>query len=108
VIPFIGGLLATAPCVVAAFLARNGNRDDRSPRDGWVSRIESRVLVPKVYGRALRLPSAAIIVALLVGGNWGGIVGALLALPFGGPPCRCSLKNYWVDLPGDDNRQTAL
>ena len=40
---------------------------------------ESRVLVPRVYGRVLRLSPAAILLALLVGGRLLGIVGALLA-----------------------------
>ena len=43
--------------------------------------FESRVLIPIVYGRALRLPSSIVLFALIAGGTLGGIVGALLALP---------------------------
>jgi hypothetical protein len=43
--------------------------------------FESRVLVPLVYGRALRLPAAVVFLSLIVGAVLGGILGALLALP---------------------------
>src|SRR4029079_2857866 len=43
--------------------------------------FESRILVPRIYGNALRLLPAAIVIALLLGGSLLGIVGALLALP---------------------------
>jgi hypothetical protein len=69
--------------------------------------FESRVLVPKVYGRALRLPSAAIIVALLVGGKLGGIVGALLALPLAAA-VQMFIEELRLDLPGDDTDNSAL
>jgi hypothetical protein len=43
--------------------------------------FESRVLIPRIYNRALRLPSSVVLVALLAGGTLMGILGALLALP---------------------------
>ena len=43
--------------------------------------FESRVLVPLVYGRALRLSSSLVLFALVAGGTLAGILGALLALP---------------------------
>jgi hypothetical protein len=69
--------------------------------------FESRVLVPKVYGRALRLPSAVIIVALLVGGKLGGMIGALLALPLAAA-LRMLIEELRLELPGDDTDDSAL
>jgi len=43
--------------------------------------FESRILVPRVYGKVLRLPPAIVVVSLLVGGTLLGIIGALLAIP---------------------------
>ena len=43
--------------------------------------FESRVLVPVVYGRALRLPSSVVLFSLIAGATLLGIMGALLALP---------------------------
>jgi predicted PurR-regulated permease PerM len=81
VLPFVGGLLSATPASLAALA--------QGPRVAMVvfgailvyQEFESRVLVPRIYGKALRLPPGAIVVALLVGGSLLGIVGALLALP---------------------------
>lgn len=81
IIPFAGGYIASAPVVLAV-----------SPQGPTVTVIvvalmilyqefESRILVPRVYGRVLRLPPAFVLVSLLVGGSLAGILGALLALP---------------------------
>jgi predicted PurR-regulated permease PerM len=81
VLPFVGGLLSATPASLAALA--------QGPRVAMVvfgailvyQAFESRVLVPRIYGKSLRLPPAVIVVALLVGGSLLGIVGALLALP---------------------------
>jgi predicted PurR-regulated permease PerM len=43
--------------------------------------FENRVLVQRIYGNTLRLPSIVVVIALLAGAELQGIVGALLALP---------------------------
>jgi predicted PurR-regulated permease PerM len=43
--------------------------------------LESHVLAPLLYGRALGLPPVAILIALLAGVELLGILGALLAVP---------------------------
>ena len=43
--------------------------------------FEDRVLVPRIYGAALRLPTIAVVVALLAGAQLLGVLGALVALP---------------------------
>lgn len=44
--------------------------------------IENYYIGPRVYGDRLRLSNLAVIIAFAVGADIGGIVGALLALPF--------------------------
>jgi predicted PurR-regulated permease PerM len=100
VIPFVGGYIASAPAILAV-----------SSR-GWVvvtavlvlmaayQEFESRILVPRVYGRTLRLTPSAVIVALLVGGSLMGITGALLALPIAAG-LRMVLRELRVELPGE-------
>jgi putative heme transporter len=107
VIPFIGGLLATAPCVFAAYSRGTGIAAIVLIAMLAYQEFESRVLVPNVYGRALRLPSAAIIVALLVGGKLGGIAGALLALPLAAALLML-IDELRLDLPGDDTDDRSL
>ena len=62
--------------------------------------IESRILIPKIYGSALRLPSSIVLLALLVGATLGGIPGALLSLPLASA-IRMLVEELRVDLPGE-------
>jgi predicted PurR-regulated permease PerM len=62
--------------------------------------FESRVLVPRVYGQALRLPSTVVLFSLLVGGTLMGVAGALLALPFAAAVMML-IEELRVQLPGE-------
>jgi hypothetical protein len=62
--------------------------------------LESRVLVPLVYGRALRLPSSVVLFSLIAGTVLGGLVGALLALPLAAAVLML-LEELRVELPGE-------
>jgi predicted PurR-regulated permease PerM len=102
VIPFIGGFLVIAPAVLAA-LSRG------VPVAGVVLALllaymefESRILVPKVYGKVLRLSSTVVILALVAGGILMGIVGALLALPIAAGLLMI-MEELRVEMPGDDS-----
>jgi predicted PurR-regulated permease PerM len=63
--------------------------------------FESRFLVPRVYGRVLKLPSSIVLVSLLAGGTLMGIPGALLALPVAAA-IRMMVAELRVELPGED------
>ncbi|NVB83012.1 MAG: AI-2E family transporter [Kofleriaceae bacterium] len=99
-IPFVGGYIASTPVVIAA-----------TPHGLTVTLVvvcimilyqefESRILVPRVYGRVLRLPPAMVLVALLVGASLAGILGALLALPIAAG-LQMLVRELHVDLPGE-------
>src|SRR5450830_898552 len=62
--------------------------------------FESRVLVPLVYGRALRLPSSIVLFALIAGGSLYGIAGALLALP-AAAALLMLVEELKMELPGE-------
>jgi len=102
VIPFIGALLATAPAVLVAL--------SQGLPTGLVvllalfiyQEFESRILIPKVYGRSLRLAPATVVLALLAGGLLLGVMGALLALPIAAG-LQMMVAELRVDLPGDDS-----
>ena len=61
--------------------------------------FESRILVPRVYGRVLRLSPALVLLALLIGGTLLGVLGALLALPIAAG-MQMLVRQLRVDLPG--------
>ncbi|WP_066369926.1 AI-2E family transporter [Herbidospora mongoliensis] len=81
-LPVIGALFAGLLAAVVAFVAK-----------GWivalivvavtilVQQLEGHVLAPLIYGKALDLPGAVILIALAVGSFVAGIVGAFLAAP---------------------------
>jgi hypothetical protein len=69
--------------------------------------FESRILVPRIYGKTLRLSSATVIIALLVGGKLLGILGALLALPVAAG-VRMVFEELRVELPGDDSSNPVI
>jgi predicted PurR-regulated permease PerM len=100
IIPFVGGYVASAPVIIAVI--PNGTTAVIAVTILMVlyQEFESRILVPRVYGRTLRLPPAIVLVALLVGGTLAGIVGALLALPIAAG-LQMVMRELRVDLPGE-------
>jgi predicted PurR-regulated permease PerM len=44
--------------------------------------LENSVILPRVYGKRLRVSTPVVLIALLIGGSLYGVVGAVLALPF--------------------------
>ena len=107
VIPFVGGALATTPAVIGALAV--------SPTVAVLIAVimlsyqefESRILVPKIYGRTLRLGASTVILALLIGGTLLGILGALLALPISAGLLMIA-RELRVELPGDDSDDGTL
>jgi len=81
VVPMIGPVLAAIPAVFFAFL--------QAPTLGlWVilfyiivQQLENHILVPLVFGKTIGLNPIVVIIALLVGSQLAGILGAILAVP---------------------------
>ncbi|MFC5831392.1 AI-2E family transporter [Nonomuraea insulae] len=81
-LPVVGAFMAGLLAAVVALVAK-----------GWlvalivvavtlaVQQIEGHVLAPQIYGKALDLPGAVILVAITVGSVIAGIAGAFLAAP---------------------------
>ncbi|MFV2197741.1 AI-2E family transporter [Nocardiopsis sp. LOL_012] len=81
-IPIIGAFLSGLLAVLVALVT-----------EGWivalvvlgvvllVQQLESNVFAPRIYGQALELPSAIVLIALTIGSILGGITGLFLATP---------------------------
>ncbi|MFE3461653.1 AI-2E family transporter [Nocardiopsis aegyptia] len=81
-LPIIGAFLTGLLAALVAFVT-----------EGWVvavivvavvvvvQQLESNVFAPRIYGQALELPSAVVLIALTVGGIVGNIPGLFLATP---------------------------
>jgi predicted PurR-regulated permease PerM len=98
-IPYIGPVLATAAPVL--FALSKGVPVALIVLVALVlyEELESRLIIPRVYGKTLRLSPVAVTIALLMGGKLFGIVGALLALPIAAA-IRATVEELRIDLPG--------
>jgi putative heme transporter len=100
IIPFIGGYVASLPVILAVT-----SRGTAAVLIVFFlmfayQEFESRILVPRVYGKVLRLPPAVVLISLLVGGTLMGITGALLALPIAAG-LQMVVRELRVELPGE-------
>ena len=107
VLPFVGIFLTMVPAVLASL------------SQGLVvtmivlvvmlcyEEFESRVLVPLVYGRALRLPSSLVLFALIAGGTLAGVLGALLALPVAATILML-IDEARMAMPGEDVQRAEM
>ena len=107
VFPFVGIFLTMVPALLASL-----------PQGAVVTLVvlllmlayeefESRVLVPVVYGRALRLPSSVVLFALIAGGTLAGVAGALLALPVAATILML-IEELRIELPGEDPQRADV
>jgi len=107
VLPYIGALLSVGAAVLAAL--------PRGPDIIIIVLVlmlayetfESRLLIPRIYGRALRLPSSIILFSLLAGSVLSGVVGALLALPVAAAVLMF-IEELRVELPGQQAQATDV
>jgi len=107
VLPYIGALLACGPAFFAALQQGTTVAIVVLFVLGAYQELESRLIVPRIYGTVLRLPAAWIMIALLVGGKLLGILGALLALPIAAG-IRMIIMELRVELPGEETAPESL
>lgn len=81
IIPYVGPIIGAIPAVVIALL-------DTPAKAIWVilaftiiQQIESAVLSPKIVGDSVGLHPIVVILSLLIGNEWYGVIGMLFAVP---------------------------
>ncbi len=102
VLPFIGGVLAATPAVLAALSVGPTTTIVVAVGMWAYLQFENKVLVPRVYGHVLRLSPATVMLSLIAGATLLGVLGALLALPIAAG-VRMILAELGVVMPGDDS-----
>lgn len=103
VLPYVGVFLSIVPSVVGALA--------HGPEVAIIvcvvmlayAEFEGRILIPRIYGRSLRLPSSVVLFALMAGGTLMGIVGGLLALPVAAT-IMMLVEELRVELPGEQEQ----
>ena len=98
--PYIGAILTIVPVVLIAATQGSTTAIVVLVLMLGYEELESRVLVPWVYGRTLRLPSSVIFFSLILGTALAGILGALLALPIAAAVLML-VEEMRVELPGE-------
>lgn len=99
-IPLVGAILAVIPPSLIAL--------SQGPTVGIAvfvalllyNQVENHVIIPRVYGQTMRLSPVAVLIALLVGGQLLGLLGALLALPIAAG-IRVLVEDMRIELPGE-------
>ncbi len=100
VLPYIGIFLTMGPAVAAALPFGTVIVTVVLVMMLIYEEFESRVLVPVVYGHAMRLPSSVVLFSLIAGATLFGIIGALLALPVAATILML-IDKLRVELPGE-------
>jgi predicted PurR-regulated permease PerM len=103
VLPYIGALLSVGAAVAAAHSSDPAIIIVVLVLMLAYEELESRVIVPRIYGRALRLPSSVILFSLLTGAVLLGIPGALLSLPVAAAVLML-IEELRVELPGQQEQ----
>ena len=107
VLPYIGPLLSVGAAVLAALPFGTNIVIVVLVVMLAYETFESRLLIPRIYGRALRLPSSVIMFSLLAGSVLSGVVGALLALPVAAAVLML-IEELRVELPGQQEQEADV
>ncbi len=97
IIPVVGIVVATAPAMLLALSVSPSSAALVAGLYVSYHLLEAYVIVPRVYGKSLRLSTLGVLLALIVGGSLQGIIGAVIVLPLvAAYPIieRIWLKNY--------------
>lgn len=80
-IPFIGPIIAAVPAIIVGFSISPATAVLILFIFAAIQQIENHLLAPKVMQKVIGLHPILVIIALLVGAQLAGIIGALLAIP---------------------------
>jgi len=105
-VPLVGGVLVLAPAMLASLSLGVVPTVIIALLITAYMQVEGHILIPRIYGQSLRLSPLAVLVALLIGGQLLGIVGALLALPIAAS-LRVLVEQLRIDLPGEQPAEQA-
>lgn len=81
VIPVVGIVVATVPAMMLALTVSPSTAALVAGLYVGYHLLEAYVIVPRVYGKSLRLSTLGVLLALIVGGSLQGIIGAVIVLP---------------------------
>lgn len=81
IIPVVGIVVAIAPAVLLALTVSPSAAAIVACSYTAYHLLEAYVIVPRIYGRSMRISTLGVLLALIIGGSLQGIVGAVIVLP---------------------------
>lgn len=81
-VPVVGTIVMTVPAALLALTVSPGKALLVVAAVGVYHLLENYLIIPRVYGRAMRLSTLTVLLAVTVGGILQGVMGAVLILPF--------------------------
>ena len=80
-IPYLGPFIGAVPAILVGLSQTPGKALLVALLYLLISNVILNFVYPKVMGDAVRLPPILVIVALIAGFSWGGILGMFVAVP---------------------------
>ena len=80
-IPYLGPFIGAVPAILVGLSQSPGKALLIGLLYLLISNVVLNIIYPKVVGDAVRLPPILVIVALIAGFSWGGILGMFVAVP---------------------------
>lgn len=93
IVPYLGPIIGAAPAVIIALTLSPAMLIKVLIVNIIVQQCEGNLISPQIMGRTLKLHPMAIVAALLVGGELGGVLGLIVAVPF-----LAVCKVIWINL----------
>jgi predicted PurR-regulated permease PerM len=81
-VPVVGTIVMTVPAALLALTVSPSKALLVVAAVAFYHLLENYVIIPRVYGRSMRLSTLAVLLAVTVGGVLQGVMGAVLILPF--------------------------
>ncbi|GIN20095.1 MAG TPA: AI-2E family transporter [Bacillus bacterium] len=82
IIPYFGPVIGAVPIIAIALLSSVKLALMSAGIIVFLQLLEGNVLSPFIVGKSINIHPLFIIAALIVGGEWGGVIGMLVAVPF--------------------------
>ncbi|HEX2715563.1 MAG TPA: AI-2E family transporter, partial [Candidatus Acidoferrales bacterium] len=80
-IPYLGPFIGAVPAILVGLAQSPGKAVVIALLYLLISNVILNIVYPKVVGDAVRLPPIIVIIALIAGFSWGGILGMFVAVP---------------------------
>ncbi|MFD1677746.1 AI-2E family transporter [Alicyclobacillus fodiniaquatilis] len=100
IVPYLGPFIGAAPAVLLAFSVSPVMVIKVLIVNVIVQQCEGNLISPQIMGRTLKLHPMAIVAALLIGGELGGLLGLIVAVPL-----LAVIKVVWMNLYGERYRK---